>query len=131
MKKYYHLTNVENIDSIKEKGLLANDNGNIYLFENKFITELGWGTTPDGRSGFGKVQQLLADHIAASQLCLKEYAVFEVNGKGITAELEHDYDDGTWVVRQEVISPNHIRLVRTDKTMTPELIECLVEADAS
>lgn len=122
-KKYYHLTPVENIDSITEKGLLSNDNGDIYLFENTFIQELGWGTTDDGKYDFGVVRQFLSDHIAASQLCLKEYALFEVDGKGITAKLEHDYSNGTWVVRQNVISPRHIAFMRIQKTRMPELIK--------
>jgi len=97
----YHLTDPRNIDSITREGLRANDDGEIYLF-----TEL-----------------VIANTLAVNQVCLREYALFQIDPEGITgglhkddvAELSAPYQR---IVRQDGIDPRYIQYVGTRDSVT-------------
>lgn len=94
-KKLYHITAVENIDSILSEGLKVNEEGMIFLFENKSI--LNTITNEYAR---------IADLIAYGQIFLKKYAMFEIDAEGID-DLENDNvaelsAGNQWITRQNI-----------------------------
>lgn len=66
VKRLFHISPVENLESIKEKGLLLNDDGELFLFDETDFKYFMFGTF--------KVSEL----IACNQLFLKDYIVVEV-----------------------------------------------------
>lgn len=66
VKRLFHISPVENLESIKEKGLLLNDDGELFLFDETDFKYYKFGTF--------KVSEL----IAWNQLFLKDYIVVEV-----------------------------------------------------
>ncbi|MBQ3354287.1 MAG: hypothetical protein IJL04_01025 [Bacteroidales bacterium] len=133
---YYHVTPVENIESIKKNGLKANEEGGIYLFSPAFMRipspvlksenskefELGWALDDT------------ANNIARNQILrvfngeiysLGEYAIFEINSAGITGELSQDEVAELFhiyqyvVTKQEKIDPEFIRFVQVRQTYQP------------
>lgn len=74
LKRLFHISPIDNLDSIKEKGLLLNDDGELFLFDETDFKYYKFGTF--------KVSEL----IACNQLGLKDYIVVEV-------EVEIDLDD--------------------------------------
>ena len=74
LKRLFHISPIENMESIKEKGLLLNEYGALFLFEESDFEYYKFGTF--------KVSEL----IACNQLGLKDYIVVEV-------EVEIDIDD--------------------------------------
>lgn len=103
MGKYYHITPVENVASISFLGILANSDGEIFVFEDYAIRLL------DGRIEY------VADLIARNQLLLERYAMFEINPKGIRKELVNDNvaeitAKFQWILRQPKISKSYIKL---------------------
>jgi hypothetical protein len=108
--KYYHITknNKKTIDSILKKGLLCNEYGDIFLFENLSFIANG-------------VKNYVSDHIACNQLFLKTYSMFEIDSEGITTELISDNVaelcwKQQWIVHQPFISPCYINLFGKYKT---------------
>ena len=90
-KVFYHITPIENIESIKENGLKTNEDGKVFLFkgcdichpfcrikrDRTFKIENHW--VPNDRL------------IATNQLFLRKYAVFAVMlDENETAQLEKD-----------------------------------------
>lgn len=67
----YHITPKENVKSILKNGLLANDQNDVFLFENYLVK---WHN--------GK-EVYVDEIIAANQLCLTEFALFFVNADGL------------------------------------------------
>ena len=67
-KLYYHLTSFTNFLLIQEQGIKAGEDGYIYVLDTK-----DWN-----------------GYLALNQLFLTDYAVFSINPKGITDELEPD-----------------------------------------
>ena len=112
--KYYHITDVKNFDSILSNGLLANDEGNIYLFENKSIVGYGIGYDGAGKLGYGKVQQYISDKIATSQLGLTEFAMFEISDLDCEQLINDDVAESSaacqWILHAQKIEPSHISL---------------------
>ena len=107
-RKYYHITPIENVFSILQKGLVANTDGDIYLFENKSI-KIPTRDNPQGKIFF------IADLIAQNQLNLKRYAMFEIDSKGIEVELiKDDVAEFTasyqWIAKQKRINRRYINL---------------------
>lgn len=99
---YYHITALENVPSILEKGLLANEDGEIFLFENKAV-----GYPEKG------IMIYVADHIALNQVGLKEYVMLEISSDGITCKLVNDdvaeiCSKHQWIARQPKILPQFI-----------------------
>ncbi len=66
--KLFHLTPIENVESIQKHGLKADEDGEIFVF-----TEL-W----------------VADTIVTNQVFAKHYAVFEMKAKGISGKIGPD-----------------------------------------
>lgn len=140
MKKdqfYYHVTAVENIESIKKNGLKASKKGGIYLFTPAFMRiptptlqsensndeyELGWALD-DTANNIARNQTLRV--VDGEIYGLEEYAIFEINSAGITGKLSpesvaeffriHQYV----VTEQEKIDPEFIRFVQVRQTYQP------------
>lgn len=66
IKRLFHISPVDNLESIKEKGLLLNEYGALFLFEENDFEYYKFGTF--------KVSEL----IAWNQLGLKDYIVVEI-----------------------------------------------------
>lgn len=66
VRRLFHISPIENLESIKEKGLLLNDDGELFLYDEAEIKYYMFGTF--------KVSEL----IAWNQLSLKDYIVVEV-----------------------------------------------------
>lgn len=67
----YHITPKENVDSILKNGLIANEQNNVFLFEDYLVK---WHN--------GK-EVYVDEIIAANQLFLKEFALFFINADGL------------------------------------------------
>lgn len=117
MKKYYyHLTAKENLQSILEKGLLANEEGDIFVFENctifnPFGCEIDYSKKT---ATCGVTVTTVADHICNNQIFIKEECVmFKVHYRGIEREnFTEDkvgelpsYLHKQWIAKQQVIEP--------------------------
>ncbi len=125
---YYHISDIKNIDSIIEKGLLADEDGNIFLFINDSIEEPGIARNKQGKLCMGIKKRSVSDDIALNQLFLTEYALFEVSVKGIDEELENDNVEELAsvyhrIARQQQIKPEFIKLCGIYKVSMGELID--------
>ncbi len=125
---YYHISDIKNIDSIIEKGLLADEDGNIFLFINDSIEELGIARNKQGKLCMGIKKRSVSDDIALNQLFLTEYALFEVSVKGIDEKLENDNVEELAsvyhrIARQQQIKPEFIKLCGIYKVSMGELID--------
>lgn len=101
VKRLFHISPIDNLDSIKEKGLLLNDDGELFLFDETDFKYYKFGTF--------KVSEL----IACNQLGLKDYIVVEVEvemddliGDDV-AECTRDYQ----YISYEPIEPNKIKSI--------------------
>jgi hypothetical protein len=102
--KYYHITrnDQQTLQSIRDNGLRANEQGEIFLFENRAFSLNG-------------VVNYVADHIANNQIFADEYIMFEVNSKGITTLEREDIGEFParlglqWIAKQLVIEPKYIK----------------------
>lgn len=70
--KLYHITDTKNAYSIIHNGLKANENGDVFLFENKSVMKITY-----------KDYIPVADVIAVEQLFLDKYMMFEVDVRGL------------------------------------------------
>lgn len=101
VKRLFHISPVENLESIKEKGLLLNDDGELFLFDETDFKYYKFGTF--------KVSEL----IACNQLGLKDYIVVEVevDDKGLigddVAECTRDYQ----YISHNPIEPSQIKSI--------------------
>ena len=125
---YYHISDIKNIDSIIEKGLLADEDGNIFLFINESIDEPGIARNKQGKLCMGMKRRSVSDDIALNQLFLTEYALFEVSVKGIDEKLENDNVEELAsvyhrIARQQQIKPEFIKLCGIYKVSMGELID--------
>ena len=105
-KKYYYLSDVESVPRIQEEGITA-DEGVIPIF---IVLR-------------GKMHDVLntAGYIAANQLFLGEYALFEIREGGITGEIVPQKISGKTapfqkIIKQESIAPGHIRFINSYTT---------------
>jgi hypothetical protein len=101
IKRLFHISTIDNLESIKEKGLLLNDDGELFLFDETDFKYYKFGTF--------KVSEL----IAWNQLFLKDYIVVEVEvemddliGDDV-AECTRDYQ----YISYEPIEPNKIKSI--------------------
>ena len=76
---YYHITALENVDMIKEKGLIAGPDKHIYLFTDLNIKN--WAFNFDG---------YLPDIIAGRQVFLEKYCLLTIDAAGITKKIKDD-----------------------------------------
>ena len=101
VKRLFHISPIDNLESIKEKGLLLNDDGELFLFDETDVKYYMFGTF--------KVSEL----IACNQLGLKDYIVVEVevDDKGLisddVAECTRDYQ----YISYNPIEPNKIKSI--------------------
>ena len=101
VRRLFHISPIENLESIKEKGLLLNDDGELFLYDESDIKYYMFGTF--------KVSEL----IAWNQLGLKDYIVVEVevDDKGLigdaVAEITRDYQ----YISYEPIEPSQIKSI--------------------
>jgi hypothetical protein len=98
--KFYHITHKENSKKIISEGLKANEDGQIFLFENKSIQ-------------LNNVINCIADCIARNQLFLNEYIMFEVDSLGFETELIRDNvaeitAQKQWILYQSFVSPDFV-----------------------
>ena len=98
--KYYHITAKENLPKILKEGLKANEEGEIFLFENKSIR-------------VNSVVNTVADCIAHNQVFLEQYVMFEIANEGITSELINDNvgeltSSLQWIAKQPLIELKHL-----------------------
>ena len=99
VKRLFHISPIVNLESIKEKGLLLNDDGELFLFDESTIKYYMFGTF--------KVSEL----IAWNQLFLDNYIVVEVEVEmdnlvnDAVAEVTRDYQ----YIYYEPISVNCIK----------------------
>ncbi|MCZ2130798.1 MAG: hypothetical protein LC109_11100 [Bacteroidia bacterium] len=100
--KYYHITETKNKISILKTGIRCNEEGYIFLFENKSISYNG-------------IINTIADCIAKNQIFLDRYVMFEIDSKGFQSELLPDEvgelsHKQQWILKQEKINPEFINL---------------------
>ena len=105
--KYYHLTAPENAQSIAEKGICANENGQIFLFENKELEADG-------------ILMRVSDSISYNQVFIDSYDIWEVSSIGIKGSLEQDLVGEItakyqFVLHQPSIKSAACRLIRRRK----------------
>lgn len=117
-KKYYHITHPKNIKSVLKDGLRANEEGKIFLFENKSISYPS--------KGGGTAVVYVADHIAQNQIFLEKYAMFEISSEGIDGDLINDNvaemgSSFQWIVKQPIISPEYIEPFGLFRVQKPKI----------
>ena len=110
--KMYHITNMENLESILEEGIKCNADGEIFVFENKSIHCNG-------------ITNFIADMIARNQIFLKEYIMIEIDENAFESELIPDdvaelCHKQQWYVKQEIIAPEFLNHYGTYKTKYKE-----------
>lgn len=105
-KKYYYIADLESVPRIEEEGIRA-DEGAIPIF---IVLR-------------GKMHDVLntAGYIAANQLFLGEYALFEIMEAGITGEMAAQRVSGKTapfqkIIKQERIAREHIRFINSYRT---------------
>lgn len=106
--KYFHIASFENVAKITMSGLLANEDGQIFLFENESFSVNG-------------VVNSVADCIAHTQVFLPEYVILEIDSKGLNVELIKDNVGEfsarwQWIANQPLIEKKYIKLVGRFKT---------------
>jgi hypothetical protein len=108
--KYYHIVKFDRkiIASILKDGLKANEDGEIFLFENKSIQING-------------VKNFISDHIACNQIFVDEYVMFEIDSEGFNTDLIPDNvaefaAKWQWILKQHIIEPRFIEIFGKYKT---------------
>lgn len=91
MKTFYHVTRVENIDSIVLNGLKANEEGDVFLYEEYPLTELGrlsLNASTVGES-IAKNQLFIADKYAVFTVKAREKDLVKDNVAESTSTIQH------------------------------------------
>jgi hypothetical protein len=106
--KYYHITALNNVQSILKNGLRCNSDGQIFVFENKSIR-------------INDVNNTVADIIANNQIFLDKYVMFEIDDKGFNTDLINDNvgelsSKRQWFVEQSVIDKKYLNVFGIFKT---------------
>lgn len=110
----FHLTRPENLELIERDGLRADSEGNIFAF-----TDL-----------------IVADSIAAEQVCADPYVLLWIHPHGINGKLYAD-DVAEWsqrfqcIIRQERIEPQYVHYLATMRVQTDTLTPWQRLVDAS
>jgi hypothetical protein len=113
---YYHITTEETAKIILTEGLKANEDGMIFLFENKSVK-------------FNNIINTVADCIARNQIFLETYVMLEIDVKGVILPLIPDNVSELsakvqWIANQPLIEPKYITffgLYKTDFTNTVKI----------
>ena len=91
IKCFYHITPLENIESIKENGLKTNEDGELFLFEGCDICHPFCHIKKDGTYKMENYWVPIDRLIAINQLSLYKYAVYVVFlDENEAAQLEKD-----------------------------------------
>jgi len=101
-KYYYHITALENVDKIKEKGLIPGPDKHIYLFTE--LNVKNWAFNFDG---------YIPDLICGHQVFLDKYCLLTIDADGITKKIKYDNVGESMAVfqrrvKQECINPEYI-----------------------
>ena len=107
IKKYYYISGLESVPDIEEHGILADENGDIFIFT--IFKE--------------KIQDAvnIAGYIATNQLFLENYALFEIREEGITGEITDHKVSGRVsqyqkIIKQDTINREFIKFINSYKT---------------
>jgi len=106
--KYYHITDIKNLPTILKEGLEANEDGDIFVFENKSIV-------------CNSVVNTVADCIAHNQIFLDEYVMLEIHLEGINSEVINDNvgelsSSLQWIIKQPLIKAKYVEFFGVFKT---------------
>ena len=106
MTDYYHITLIENLDSILANGLSANSEMQIFVCTS--------------------LEQL--PKIAGQQVFINEYSVFKIDPKGIEATPTHDDvaetgNEFQFIINQPLIKPEYIEHVKDERWHRFDLAE--------
>lgn len=98
---YYHISSIENKENILKNGLIANEDGQIFLIDNFKV----------------------ADTIAMHQLGLYDFSIFKINSTGFKCELINDNvaeftRSSQFILEQDLIAPEFIKL-KEDRNINP------------
>ena len=114
-KYYYHLTAKENLQSILNDGLKANEDGDIFVFVNGTIyNPNGCLIDKDKKEAkIGLTKQTVADQICMNQIFMfGKCVMLKIDSRGIDGELVEDvvaeipsYLHKQWIAKQAVIQP--------------------------
>lgn len=114
-KYYYHVTKKENLQSILNEGLKANEDGDIFLFINSTVyNPYGCIIDRDKKEAkLGVTKQTVADLICFYQICeFDKCVMLKIDSRGIDSELVEDvvaekpsYLHKQWIAKQAVIQP--------------------------
>jgi len=98
--KLYYVTSPDNLSVIPDEGIRAEADGYIRLFTDRKLA-LG----------------------IAVRLCLRDYALYQVNPKGITVPVEPPKAEAAYqiLVRQGQIAPKYVKHLRCYKITGPML----------
>lgn len=111
-KYYYHITSPKNALNILKNGLKCNEDGDIFLFENKTLR-----VKEEYRADYEKLglrtEIVVADHIARNQIFLKDIVMLEIDSRGLHGEfIQDNVGEETskfqWIVKQPLIAPQFI-----------------------
>lgn len=98
--KLYHITPVENLESILKNGLIGDEYNNIYLFREEKIR-------------INNITNNVRDCIASGQLGLDEYVLLHIHKRGIKSPILHDMvseitSPFQYYIEQSLIDPKYI-----------------------
>lgn len=74
MKSYYHIAGIENKQSIMENGLIAGEDGYIYLLHGEKAM----------------IDEMISKYVALFQLGMENFSLFKVSEKGFNTSVEID-----------------------------------------
>lgn len=111
-KHYYHITTPNKALNILKNGLKCNEEGEIFLFENKTLRVKEEYRSDYERLGL-KTEIVVVEHIARNQVFLKDIVMLEIDSKGLYGELIQDKvgeatSEFQWIVKQPLIAPEFI-----------------------
>jgi len=101
--KYYHISPIENKESILATGLKSNEG--IFLF----------------------TQLEQAIHIASNQIGINEYSIFKIDKSGMTGKLEHDgvAELGSkyqYILDQELVEAKYVKHIKDESLNVFDMI---------
>lgn len=98
---YYHVTELENKNSILKNGLESDENGNIFIYDDPSITDL----------------------LIKNQLFFTKYVVFKIDSCGIDVDLQNDNVAESTANKQFVVAQNKIHSTYLSIYKTGEIDE--------
>ena len=116
IKKYWHISPIENKDNILSEGIKCSEDGYIYM-----ITSL------EERIDLFDVKVSMPDMIAFNQVFLKKYDLYEIDAEGLDRKTQPDnvaemFSDLQKRVKQNVIQPKYVKYLGTFETNWKEVI---------